>query len=104
MLKDIYTSFNAKHYTPARYKQALERIHAFAGDTVMRMCETPVFISKAFADETIRGATEIIHQGLAPALQDEVKQHILPAFRMPSAPARPTFFIIDFAVTQDGPR
>ena len=104
MLKDIYNAFNSKHFTSERYNQALEQIHVFAGDTVMRMCETPVFLSRAFADETIRGATEIIQQALAPALQDKVKQNILPEFRMPSAPDRPTFFIIDFAVTKEGPR
>jgi hypothetical protein len=104
MLKDIYTSFNARHYSPERYQQVLARIQAFAGDTVMRMCETPVFLSHAFADETIQGAREIIQQALAPSLQDKVKQNILPEFRMSSAPGRPTFFIIDFAVTEDGPR
>lgn len=103
MLKDVYENFN-KHFTPEKYKQALARIYAFAGETVMRICETPVFISRVFADETINGAKEIIQQSLAPALQDKVKQHILPEFRMPSAPARPTFFIIDFAVTAEGPR
>jgi hypothetical protein len=104
MLKNIYNNFNATHYSPERYKQALAQIHALAGETVMRMCETPVFISRAFAEEVIQGSKEIIQQSLAPALQDKIKQAILPEFRLPSAPDRPTFFIIDFAVTKDGPR
>ncbi len=104
MLKNIYQNFNTKHFTPERYKQALAEIYAQAGETCMRMCEEPVFISQSFADETIQGAKEIIRQSLAPELQEKIKQAILPEFRMPSAPDKPTFFIIDFAVTKDGPR
>ena len=104
MLKNTYKRFNTKHYSPARYQQALAQIHALAGETVMRMCETPVFLSRAFADEVIKGAEEIIQQSLAPALQDKIKPGVPPEFRMPSAPDRPAFFIIDFAVTKDGPR
>lgn len=104
MLKDIYKKFNTEHFSPERYKQALTQIHALAGETCMRMCETPVFISRSFADEVIRGSKEIIQQSLAPGLQEKISQAIMPEFRMPSAPDRPTFFIIDFAVTKDGPR
>ena len=104
MLNDTYKIFNTKHYSPERYKQALAQIHALAGDTVMRMCETPVFINRDFADEVTDGAKDIIQQSLAPTLQDKIKQATLPEFRMPSAPDRPTFFIIDFAVTKEGPR
>ena len=104
MLKNTYKRFNTEHYSLERYQQALTQIHALAGETVMRMCETPVFIDQAYADEVIQGSKEIIQQSLAPALQDKIKQAILPEFRMPSAPERPTFFIIDFAVTKDGPR
>jgi len=104
MLENIYKNFNTKHFTPERYKQALAAIHAEAGDTCLRMCETPVFISRAYADEVIQGAKEIIRQGLAPALQEKISQALPPDFTMPSAPERPTFFIVDFAITKDGPR
>ena len=104
MLPDIYKRFNTEHFSPKRYQQALAEIHAQAGETCMRMCETPVFISRAYADKIIQGAKEIIQQSLAPEVQSKISVAIPPEFNMPSAPDRPTFFIVDFAVTSDGPR
>lgn len=104
MQKDTYKRFNTQHFTPERYRQALAEIRAAAGETVMRMCETPVFISRAYAETVLNGARELITQVLDPNLQKKIAAGIPPEFNMPSAPERPTFFIIDFAVTKDGPR
>ncbi len=104
MLTNIYERFNTKHFSPEKYRQVLAAIHAEAGETCMRMCETPVFISRTYAEEVIQGAREITQQVLAPELQQKISQAIPPEFIMPSAPDRPTFFIIDFAVTKDGPK
>ena len=104
MLNNIYKNFNTDHFSPERYKRVLEDIYTAAGDTCLRMCETPVFISSAYANEIIQGAKEIIQQSLAPSLQKIVGQALPAEFNMPSAPDRPTFFIIDFAVTKEGPR
>ncbi len=104
MLKDVYEQFNAKHFSPERYRRILAEIFAQAGDPCLHMCETPVFISRFYADNLVRGATEIIEQSLSPALKDKLDAAVPPEFTIPSAPDRPTFFIIDFAVTADGPR
>lgn len=104
MLKNIYKNFNTAHFSPERYRQVLAEIHAAAGDPCLRMCETPIFISRSFADEIVRGATEIIVESMAPSLRDRLNLAVPPAFRVASAPDKPSFFIIDFAVTKEGPR
>lgn len=68
------------------------------------MCETPVFISRSFADDIVRGSEEIIRQSMAPNLRRTLDEAVPPEFRAPSAPDHPAFFIIDFAVTAEGPR
>ena len=104
MLENIYKNFNTQHFSPERYRQALAEIHAEAGETGLRMCETPVFITRAYADKIIQGAIELIQQTLSPVLKEKLDKAVPPEFTMPSAPDRPTFFIIDFAVTKEGPR
>ena len=104
MLNDVYKKFNSEQYTPEKYGWVLEQIKIQAGETCLRMCETPVFISRSYADKIIQGAREIIKQSLSPALKEQLDKAVSPEFRMPSAPDRPTFFIVDFAVTKEGPR
>ncbi|MBI3441824.1 MAG: hypothetical protein HY052_08520 [Proteobacteria bacterium] len=102
MLKQVYSEFNTKHFSPDRYQKVLKEIHTRTGNPRVRMCETPVFINRTFADEIIRGATDIIQQAMA--LGEKLAPAVAPEFRIPSAPEKPSFFIIDFAVTKDGPR
>ena len=104
MLENVYRRFNTEHFSPEKYRKITAEIFAQFGDPCLRLCETPVFLSRAFAAAMVQGAVEIIQQCMAPALRRQLDQAVAPAFRMPSAPDRPSFFIIDFAVTKDGPR
>lgn len=98
MLDDIYKLFNAGHYSPEAYNRVVSDIRREAGDPCMRMCETPVFIPQDYADQMVQGSVDIIRQTL------QLDLPVPPAFSLPSVPKRPTFFIVDFAVTKDGPR
>jgi len=86
----------------AAYETLCESIYALAGETHMRMCETPLFLGTAEAAALARAAQEIALEALSPAVQAKMAPHIPPAFIMPSAPPAPTFFIIDFARTAEG--
>jgi hypothetical protein len=101
MLKTTYKHFNERHFSPEKYRRVLAEIFTEAGDTCLRMCETPVFISRSFSDEVVRGATEIIRQSLAPELRHKLDRAVLPGFNIQPAPGHPAFFIIDFAVARD---
>lgn len=102
MLKNVYQYFNAAHFSAEKYKRLLADIHAAAGDTCLRMCETPVFVSRAFAERIVRAAEDIIAESMA--LKGKLDGAVPPHFKVAGAPDRPAFFIIDFAVTKDGPK
>ncbi len=101
---NIYQHFNNQHFSPEKYQQVLKRIHDFCGDTCLRMSETPVFISPSYAAFLVRGATEIIEQSMALAKQGLLDNAVPPDLCIPNSPEHPTFFIIDFAATEQGPR
>lgn len=98
MLEDTYKLFNAGHFSPEKYARIGADIRREAGDPAMRMCETPVFISQDYAGQMVQASREIVAQTLRLDLP------VPPAFDLATVPKRPTFFIVDFAVTKDGPR
>jgi hypothetical protein len=100
MLEKTYKHFNEDIYSADKYRQVVDNIVAFNGTPWRHMCEAPVFISRAFADEVVRGSEEIIRQSMAPALRETLNEAVPPEFRTPSAPDHPSFFITDFAVAR----
>lgn len=94
----MFSDFNAKYFSPEKYQQALRETEEAAGDPCVRLCETPVFIDKAYADTVVKGALEITQQVL------NLDMPVPALFHMPSAPKRPNFFIVDFAMTKAGPK
>lgn len=104
MLENIYRKFNTKHFSPEKYRRALEEINAFSGDPCLRLCETPVFISRSLAGQLVNGAADIIQHSMILAREGKLDAAVPPEFKVSSAPGHPSFFIIDFAVTKDGPR
>lgn len=104
MLTDAHKRFNRECFSPEKYRRLLAAIHAEAGETCVRMSETPVFLSRDCADTLVRGATEIIGQSLSPALRPLLDRAVPSEFNLPSAPPAPAFFIVDFALTDGLPQ
>jgi hypothetical protein len=69
-----------------------------------RISETPVFMTRAFADDVTRGANAIVDATRTPEFVKQAASSIPKALEVPNESAHPNFLVVDFAICDEGNR
>jgi hypothetical protein len=88
-------------FTAERYAAMVDWLNAQAGFEIpFRICETPLFLTKALAAELVAAADEIQSAIAASAYRRAAERAVPSAWSVPGEDAHPVFLQIDFALTQ----
>jgi hypothetical protein len=63
-----------------------------------RISETPIFLTREFADEVIAASNEIVAQTRTPEFAQHAKRAIPPGLEVPNEPKHPNFMVVDFGI------
>jgi len=104
MHAELRARFNAD-FTPDKYAalvRCVNETEKWPAD--FRISETPVFLTREFANEVTRAASEIVALTRTP----EFARHAAPAvprgLEVPNESAHPNFHVVDFAICAEGER
>jgi len=86
------------HSTHARVCTQLEQLLGTKID--FRICEMPIFVSHALRAQLEEAAIALTMQCCDPSVIEAMSQSIPASARVPNAPNRPLFAVVDFAITQ----
>lgn len=100
-MRRIHHIFNEKSFSPKRYARLQERLTGAYGLHGIKVCETPVFLGRAFTDKLTTAAQEMVAQCMQPDTLKELDKAVPDKFRVPNVPEKPPFLIVDFAITRD---
>ena len=102
MVPELRRRFN-NGFTPDKYKQFLDRLHAICGTEVQfRVCETPCFFPQSLMNELARAGSEMVHQLVDdPAYLRASDATIPPEWNVPHEDGRPLFVQVDFGLVPD---
>jgi hypothetical protein len=104
MHPDLRARFNAD-FTPEKYAalvRCVNQTEKWPAD--FRISETPIFLTRAFADEVARAANEIVDLTRSPEFAAHSRNAIPKGLEMPKESAHPNFLVIDFAICTEGDR
>jgi hypothetical protein len=92
-----------REYSPAKYAHFLALLQERCGEgTQFRHSETPVFLARDLVEKMARYGREIVEKLLAdPNYQQESREAIPPAYRIPNEDPVPLFVQADFGLDQD---
>src|SRR5438132_6126125 len=100
----LRAQFNAD-FTPAKYAALLRCVNgAKKWPDDFRISETPVFLTREFADEAVYAANEIAAQTQTPEFARHSASAIPSALEVPNESNHPEFLIVDLAVCEEGHR
>lgn len=101
MIPKYRKQFNAA-YTPEKYREMLEMIQKEASghDTLFRVSESPVFLTRDF-QEKLDDACESIISQIKNIPAEELEKAIPKDHNVPNDTPQPHFFTIDFGICQD---
>ena len=102
MIPSHRQKFN-REYSPAKYARFLALLEGRCGEPVQfRHSETPVFLPRGLVEKMERYGREMVEQLLAdPRYQEESRDAIPAAYRVPNEDPVPLFVQADFGLDQD---
>ena len=104
MEPELRARFNAD-FTPEKYTALLRCVNeATKWPADFRISETPIFLTRQFADEAVYAANEIAAQTQTPEFAMHAASAIPPGWDVPNESEHPEFLIVDLAVCDDGHR
>ncbi len=100
----LRAKFNAD-FTPEKYATLLRCVNtATKWPADFRISETPIFLTRQFADEAVFAANEIAARTLTPEFKKHSASAIPPGLAVPNESKHPEFLIVDLAVCSEGDR
>jgi hypothetical protein len=69
-----------------------------------RISETPIFLTREFADEVVRAARGIVDLTLTPQFADHACSSIPTGLEVPNESPHPNFIVVDFGICAEGDR
>lgn len=102
MIPSRRTQFN-RDFSPAKYARFLALLEARCGEAVQfRHSETPVFLRHGVVDEMARFGREMVEQLFSnPRYQEESREAVPPAYRVPREDPVPLFVQADFGFDEN---
>jgi len=100
----LRSRFNAD-FTPEKYAALLRCVNEtekWPAD--FRISETPVFLTREFADEVARAASEIVALTRTSEFARHAASAVPKGLEMPNESAHPNFHVVDFAICAEGER
>ncbi len=92
--------FNAD-FSAAKYQALLDCVqHSTRWPADFRICETPLFLSRELAAETIGAAREIVAQTQTAEFARHAASAIPPGLTVPNEPRHPHFLVVDFGICE----
>ncbi len=92
--------FNAD-FSAAKYQALLDCVqHSTRWPADFRICETPLFLSRELAAETIGAAREIVAQTQTEEFARHAASAIPPGLTVPNEPRHPHFLVVDFGICE----
>ena len=92
--------FNAD-FSAAKYQALLDCVqHSTRWPADFRICETPLFLSRELAAETIGAAREIVAQTRTAEFARHAASAIPPGLTVPNEPRHPHFLVVDFGICE----
>jgi len=101
---DLRSRFNAD-FTPEKYAalvRCVNETEKWPAD--FRISETPIFLTREFADEVTRAANEIVALTRTPEFSKHAASAIPKGLEVPNESAHPNFHVVDFAICTKGER
>lgn len=100
----LRAQFNAD-FTPEKYSALLRCVNeATKWPADFRISESPIFLTREFADEAIYAANEIAAQTQTPEFDMHSSSAIPSGLEVPNESEHPEFLIVDLAVCEEGDR
>ncbi len=102
MHPELRAQFNAD-FTPEKYAALLRCVNEtekWPAD--FRIAETPVFLTREFADEVVRAAKEIVDLTRTSEFAKHALSAIPAGLEVPNESAHPNFYVVDFAICREG--
>ncbi len=101
MIKELRQAFN-KNFDEKQYRQMVGDINRITGNRLdFRICETPVFFSKIFAQQLVEAGDAVLQQLFSPEIQSQLTTAIPNGMNVPNPPTHPAFIALDFAIACD---
>ena len=95
---NLRARFNAD-FSPEKYKALVDCVQTserWPAD--FRVAETPIFLTKAFTDEVVAAAYEILALTRTPEFARHAADAIPAGLEVPNETAHPNFLVIDFGI------
>lgn len=100
----LRAKFNAD-FTPEKYAALLRCINeSEKWPADFRIAETPIFLTREFADEVARGAKAIVDLTRTPEFARYAASAIPEGLDVPNEPAHPNFLVVDFGICAERDR
>src|SRR5438105_9762612 len=104
MHPELRARFNVD-FTPEKYAALLRCVNeATKWPADFRISETPIFLTREFADVAVYAANQIPLQPQTPAFAMHAASAIPPGLEVPNESKHPEFLIVDLAVCEEGHR
>ena len=104
MHRELRARFNAD-FTSQKYDTLLRCVNEtkrWPAD--FRISETPIFMTRDFADEVVRAAKEIVDLTRTPEFKCHASDAVPKELEMPDESPHPNFFVVDFGICREGER
>ena len=100
----LRAKFNAD-FAPEKYAALLRCINeSEKWPADFRIAETPIFLTREFADEVVRGAKAIVDLTRTPEFARQAASAIPQGLDVPNEPAHPNFLVVDFGICAEHDR
>jgi len=97
---NLRARFNAD-FSPEKYKALVDCVQTSERwPTDFRIAETPIFLTKAFTDEVVAAAYEILAQTRTPEFARHAADAIPRGLEVPNETGHPNFLVIDFGICE----
>src|SRR6266581_8298550 len=101
---NLRSAFNAA-FRPEKYAALVRCINeSEKWPADFRISETPIFLTREFADEVTRAANEIVAATRTPEFVKHSAVAVPKDFELPNESAHPSFLLVDFAICVEGDR
>src|SRR3981189_2384903 len=101
---ELRSRFNAD-FTAGKYEALLRCVNEtekWPAD--FRVSETPIFLTKEFTDEAVRGANAIVDLTRTPEFARNAQAALPKGLEVPNESAHPNFLVVDFGICAEGDR
>src|SRR5438128_8753102 len=104
MHSELRARFNAD-FTPKKYAALLRCVNeATKWPADFRIAETPIFLTREFAEQAVFAANQIAAQTQTPEFAMHAASAIPPGLEVPNESAHPEFLVVDLAICEEGHR